>query len=246
VALATGVAIYDSKDAHLLATLPYHREMDRWGWISVGINSTLDRFYLDYSPSVWVPRTEKRRLSFYLDEMNAQGDVVRSYEMPPLPEVTRSPFWLDEVTRRLQSPVFYFGTLLYERFGALRGDYLLGLDWKMRSEDGWNEAKKTTAYVLLFSLLCAGATLAWARRVQFPWPRALRWAGLALAFNIAGLIVFRLVADWPRFIPCTACRRPRPIHQQICPHCAGDWPATTPTGTEIFESLSAPEPAATV
>ncbi|HSI11337.1 MAG TPA: ABC transporter permease [Chthoniobacter sp.] len=246
VALAAGVAIYDSNDAHLLATLPYQREVDRWGWISVGINPTLDRFYLAYHPSTWIPRKEKRNVSSYLDEMNAEGKVVRSYEIPPLPEATRPPFWFDEFTRRLQSPVFYFGTLLYEKVGALRGDYLLGLDWKIRSEDNWNEAKKTAAYVILFSLLCAGVTLAWARRVHFSWPQALRWAGLALAFNIAGLIAFRLVADWPRLVPCAACRRPRPIDRQTCPHCAGDWPATTPTGTEIFDSVPTPETAATV
>lgn len=246
VALGTGVAIYDSKDAHLLATLPYHRETDRWGWVSVGINSTLDRFYLDYSPSTWIPRKEKRGVSSYLDEMNAEGKVVRSYEVPRAVAVTRPPFWLDELTRRLQSPVFYFGTLLYTKIGALRGNYLLDLDWKIRSEDNWNEATQTAVYVILFSLLCAGATLAWARRVQFSWPCALRWAGLALGLNIAGLIVFRLVADWPRLVPCAACRRDRPINRQTCPHCAGDWPATTPTGTEIFDSVPTPETAATV
>jgi hypothetical protein len=61
------------------------------------------------------------------------------------------------------------------------------------------------------------------------------WAAFALVFNLAGLIVFRLVADWPQLVPCTTCRQPRPVDREQCPHCAHGWPPPQPNGTEILD-----------
>jgi hypothetical protein len=172
----------------------------------------------------------------YLEETDAQGNVLHSYTIPPI-ERTRPPTpWIDTMKRYGQSPAFFFGTTFYEKFGGMTESKAQRERFAAFFGESASDQKRVTIIVVLGSLLCAGITLFWARRVHFEWPRAWRWAALALAFNIAGLILFRLVADWPRLVACGACQRRRPIHQATCPHCAQGWPSVEPTGTEIFDS----------
>jgi len=235
VALATAAAVYNDKDGRLLATLPYHQDMDHWGYVRIGISSSLDRFYLRYEPSAWIPRKERQGIPSYVEEWNAQGQVLHSYTLPPLPDYPEPPSWVYHLNRRLQSPAFFFGTLLYQKAGAMLGSARLQDALAERIGDHWMETRQTATYTLLFSFLSTVATFYGARRAHFSSRRAWLWTGLAFAFNVAGLLTFRLVADWPRLIPCPACRRPRPIDQPSCPHCADGWPATQPTGAEIFD-----------
>jgi hypothetical protein len=66
------------------------------------------------------------------------------------------------------------------------------------------------------------------------WRRA--WAGFLFAFNLAGLITFRLVADWPVAVPCPECGRKRLVEEMACLHCRAGWALPAPRGIEIFDA----------
>ncbi|EDY21441.1 hypothetical protein CfE428DRAFT_0686 [Chthoniobacter flavus Ellin428] len=235
VALRGSLAIYDQKDWHLLATLPYHHDVERWGQISVGVNVAGDRFYLQYEPSVWIPWQESAVMPSYVDVMSRQGKVEHSYTLPPLPVTPAKPTPAGYLIEGLRSPVFFFGTLLYQKLGVLLGNQKLQDVFEARMGSNAHAVRETAVLILVCSLLCAGATLAGARRLHFSWSQAALWAGVALVFNIAGLLLFLTVADWPQVVPCATCQRPRPVSRQTCPHCADDWPPAAATGTEIFD-----------
>jgi hypothetical protein len=78
--------------------------------------------------------------------------------------------------------------------------------------------------------------------VRLPGRAAWGWAFLALVFNFAGLIAYRLVVDWPVRVPCPQCGRKRPLQDDLCPHCQAEWPKPVPRGIEIFD----PEPASAI
>ena len=235
VALATIVAVYDNKDGSLLTTLPYHRDVDRWGSVAVGLNGAKDRFYLWYYPSDWLPRAERMGMSSYIDEMNLQGEVLHSYILPPLPEPPKRVSSLEYLSRRLQSPTFFFGTLLYEKAGAALGSERLRDALARQLNEDWPRTREIAVHIPVFSAFFAVITLFWARRVHLSWRRAGSWAALVLLFNLAGFLAFRLLADWPRLVSCAACRRPRPIAEESCPACGDGWPQFQPNGTEIFD-----------
>jgi hypothetical protein len=234
LAMGNGLAVYNDKAA-LVTYLPYHRDTDRWGLLSLGINRTLDRFYLWYEPSAWIHEEVRKTMPSFFEVVNRQGQVLDDYALPPLPEVKRVPTWDTVLARRLQSPAFFFGTMLYKEVGAqlgstrLRGDLAgqWGRDRRLTIE--------TSLYVIGLSLLLAVATFIWARRVYFPWRRALAWTCFVLAFGPPGFITFRLSADWPRFVSCPNCGSRRPIDTEDCPRCGADWPAPPTTGIEIFD-----------
>lgn len=240
VALRTAMAFYGDKDSRLIALVPYHQDTDRWGQINVTISPGLDRFYLWYHPSNWISYNDRSKMPTYLEETDAQGNVLHSYTIPPVPRTRFFPSSIILLTSRGQSPAFFFGTMLYQKVGAMLGSKDLRERFDVHFGDNVSETRRIAIIVLLGSIFCAGVTLYWARRAHFDWPSAWRWAALALAFNVAGLITFRLVADWPRLVACGACQRQRPIHLAKCPHCASAWPAVEPTGTEIFDSAEIP------
>jgi hypothetical protein len=234
LAMGNGLAVYNDKAA-LLTYLPYHRQTDRWGQISMGVNRTLDRFYLRYDPSAWISDETSRMMPSFFEVVDLHGQVLHDYTLPPLPDVRRPPSWDTVLARRLQSPAFFFGTMVYKEVGAelgsarLRGDlaYQWGRDRRVTVE--------TSLYVIGLSLLLAGATFFWAKRVYFPPRRAWAWTCFVLAFGLPGFITFRLAADWPRFVLCPNCGSRRPIDTGNCPHCGRDWPAPPSTGIEIFD-----------
>ena len=248
VSLSTATALYDQKDGRLIATLPYHRDVDRWGRLAAGMNATKDRFYLWYKPSAWISRKIQNTMPSYLEEVNAQGQTLRSFTIPPIPVLPNPRTWDDFVARRLQSPAFFFGTMLYQKLGSELGNVRLKEALSRRLGEEWRLTKEIAVCITLLSALSAAATLWWARRVHFSRRRAWAWAGLAFALNLAGLIIFRLTADWPRLVPCSACGRGRPIDREACPHCGHGWPESKPNGTEIFDhgADEAPEAASAV
>jgi hypothetical protein len=232
------LALYDQKGG-LVAAIPYHRDVDRWGQLSVGANVALDRFYLWYRPSAWIDGKTRQGMPSYFDEVNKQGEVLRTWKLPPLPPRDWGADPGNLIAGYFRSPAFFFGGMAYQKIGALLGsERLAGALARSLGPD----RKRTEEFGLTITLISAGlaaATLVWARRVHFSWSRAGMWAGFVLAFNVAGLIAFRLVADWPRMIPCPRCRRPRPLEEALCPHCSSGWPAPEPAGTEVFDNAAA-------
>ena len=132
-------------------------------------------------------------------------------------------------------PGVLFGRLAYRKAGSALGNTRLRDDLAWDLGENRKITKETAISITILSVLLAGVTLWWARRVQFSWRRAWSWAGIAFAFNVAGLMAFRLMPDWPRFVRCAACGRNRPIDGEHCPHCGDAWPELKTNGTEIFD-----------
>jgi hypothetical protein len=235
VTLGTGIAVYD-KDAKLVTFLPHHRDVSRWGWISMGLNGTLDRFYLRYDPSGYLPEKVRKAMPSYLDVTDAQGNVLQTYTLVPLPDSPPTPrTWQKFLTQRFQGPIFYFGTMLYKEVGAVGGSVRLRGDLENQFRKHGAETADISAYVAVFSLLLAAAAYIWARRACIPSQRASAWAAFVFAFGLPGFLAFRLASDWPRLVSCPSCGRPRPIDRPACPHCHSGWPLPPATGVEIFE-----------
>ena len=235
VALGTGMAVYDTRGA-LVTFLPYHRPMDRWGQLSLGVNGSLDRFYLRYDPSEWIDRKTRDTMPSFLEALDRPGAVVRAYTLPPVPDAPRPPRWTTLLKQRLQSPAFYFGTMLYKAVGAAGGSTRLRNDLRGQFGRDRQLTRTISGYVALLAVALAAATLLWARRVCFPPARARAWAGFVLLFGLPGFLAFRLASDWPRLVACARCARPRPIDAGQCPHCGAGWPAPPATGIEIFDA----------
>lgn len=235
VALSTGLALYKPHEENPFAVFPYDQDVARWGEISVDVNNAGDRFYISYKPSVWISRKEKMQMSSYLKELNWQGEVLHSYTVPPDENSSSPRRWVDLPPRYLQTPAFFFGTMLYQKIGATLGSERLRKALAGQFGDNWSKTKESAVDILILSVLCAGVTFYLARRAQIPRAQAWAWTAEALLFNLAGLIVFRCVADWPRLVPCTACGKRRPVAHEHCPHCAQGWPPPDPNGTEILD-----------
>ena len=234
LAMGNGLAVYNDKAA-LITYLPYHRPVDRWGQTTLGINRTLDQFYLWYEPSAWIHDEVRKTMPSFFEVVNRQGQVLRDYTLSPLPDIKRPPSWNDLLTRRLQSPAFFFGTMLYKEVGAKLGSTRLRDDLTGQWVRDRRRTIETSLYVVCLSLVLAAATFFWTRRICFAPRRAWAWTGFVLAFGLPGFITFRLAADWPRFVPCPSCGSRRPLDIANCPHCGADWPPPPATGIEIFD-----------
>jgi len=195
----------------------------------------LDRFYVRYQPSAWIDAQTRKTMPSYLDEMDARGQVVRTYELPPLPAFPRPPAFSTVLNRRLQGPAFFYGEMLYRKIGAQFGSERLARLLKAQ----WTTGRKTTMEILIWSTslsaLLSLLTLVWTRRSQYSWRRAWSWSVFVLLFNLAGLITFWLASDWPRLVACVKCRARRPVDTDHCPSCGGGWPLPSVTGIEIFD-----------
>lgn len=239
VALGAGMAVFDGKGG-LVAMLPYHYDTDRWGAISMGVGAGMDRFILQYEPSAWIDGKTKKTMPSYVETLDAKGNVLASFTLPPLPPTVNPPQRSTLLAQRMQSPAFFFGEMLYRKIGAALGstrlrDALaaqLGRDFKKTREIG-------TIIVLLAAAL-AGVTFFWARRAQLPRRRAGLWAASVFLFGLPGFIVFWLAGERPCTVPCPSCRRPRRIDETHCAHCAAAWPEIARAGTEIFEPAPLP------
>jgi hypothetical protein len=240
--LGTGLAVYDDKAA-LVTTLPYHQDVSRWGNLSLGINGTLDRFYLRYDPSSWISDATKKTMPSFVEEMDRQGRVLHAYTLPPLPNHPEPRTWENFLTHRIQSPAFFFGTILYKKIGAELGSSRLQGDLNWQFGHDRSLTREISHYALIVALLLAVATLVWARFICFSWPRAWAWTAFVFAFGLPGFITFRLAADWPEFVACFSCGKSRPVEAGRCPHCQAGWPAPTPTGIEIFDQPRSQAPA---
>ncbi len=231
-----GLQIYDSKGAALIA-LSYDPQinLDRWGAVEFGNNSRLDRFYVTYSASAWIPWEQRLKMPEYLDELDAKGNILHSYTLPPFPPEHNPRTWQQYLSESLQSPAFWFWKLAYQKVGAALGIERLVNQANNSFHTGWGHTKDVSGRVSFYSLIFAVIALAWARYAGMSWSRAWAWTVFAFAFNLAGLITFRLAADWPVRVPCPACGRKRLVEVAICPHCKTGWPTPPLRGIEIFD-----------
>jgi hypothetical protein len=138
----------------------------------------------------------------------------------------------------METPAFFYGSMIYQKIGSLLGSKRLTGALNNRLGPRWEYTKDIAIRISTLSLILAVATPLWARSRQFSWRRAWAWAGFVLAFNLAGLITFRLIADWPVLVRCPACGRKRLVNEATCVHCGATWPVPVRDGTEILEKTS--------
>jgi len=244
VVLLDKILIID-KTGQIVATLPYHQDMNQWGRVLVAIKPSKDRFFLHYMPSAWIKAQEQEQMPSYMEEMDAKGTLLNTYTLPPVHQQGYPRTWQQYISEGLETPAFYFGDLIYGKMGALCGSQRLADAYNYRMTDGWGWTKDLAIRTSTFSAIFAVVALIWARWTRFSWKRSWAWALFVLLFNLAGLITFRLVADWPIFVPCPKCQRKRSIQESTCPSCHAGWPAPKREGTEIFDQgskhMEAPE-----
>jgi hypothetical protein len=239
VVLLDKILLLDNK-GKVFATLPFHYDMDRWGALQIGVKSAKDPIFVMYSPSGWLPPEVSGKMPSYLEAVDLNGNVVKNYVLPHLSQHNEPRSWQQYITENLQTPTYYIGEMVYDRIGAM-----LGVKHLVKKDAEWRgprqgEVRDHVPRILILSLVLGAVALGWARRRQFSWGEAWRWAGFTFLFNLAGLLTFRLVADWPVCIKCPACGRPRRVDQSTCPHCAVAWPVPAVDGTEIIDEPAAP------
>jgi len=235
LAFAHELRIYDPK-GNPLATLSYHHDdTDHYGTIELGVLGNQAGYLVEYEPSAWIGWGERNRMTSYLEEVDARGNVLHSYDLPPLPFEMTPRSWIDYIFDSTRSPALWFGNLAYQKVGGQMGDKNLADKDEAAFHEGWENTKEIATRLILYSLFFAVIALVWSRRMNFSWGRAWAWAGFVLAFNLAGLITFRLVADWPVRVRCPQCSQKRPVEEERCPHCGAGWPAPASRGTEILD-----------
>jgi hypothetical protein len=233
--LGSGMAVYNDK-GELINFLAYHHDVSQWGKLELGVNGALDRFYLVYSPSEFIPDDVAKAMPSYIDVMDAHGQVIQSYTRPPLPPNEKTPpSWGEFLYSHLQTPAFFYGTIVYKKIGALFGSTRMQHDLDVQFGKQRDENVEAGVDIIGLSLLLSVLTLVWTRRVFISWKRAWAWAGFVFAFGLPGFIAFRLGCDWPRLVPCPTCAKSRPIEATTCPHCGAHWPKPSVTGIEIFD-----------
>jgi hypothetical protein len=230
VALARSMAVYDG-DAQLIATLPYRHDVERWGTLALLAGPQRDRYILQYEPSAWIEEKVKRTMPSFVDNVDAQGRVLASFTLPPLPPAIEPPDRAVVIAQRLQSPAFIFGEMLYRKLGAALGSTRLRDALHRQLSRDLSPARDAT----LLALVLGGVTLFWARRAQLPPPRAGAWALAVLCFGLPGFVTFWLAGERPFTIGCAACGRPRRIEDAHCAHCGAEWPEPVLSGLEIFD-----------
>jgi hypothetical protein len=239
VALPSGMAVYTVSERPV-AMLPYRHDVDRWGRVSMGVLKTMDRFVLKSEPSNWIDAKTRRSMPSYIDLMDSQGTVLISYEIPPPPPPVNPPQWSGFIAQRLESPAFFFGEMLYRRIGAAFGSSRLREAPGMQLGADLPSTLQAGRILVLVALVLSVVTFLWSRRAQLPSHRIWAWAAGVLFLGLPGFIIFWLTAERPHTVPCAACRRPRPIKGEHCPHCGAAWPAKPADGTEILDRAPAP------
>ena len=142
---------------------------------------------------------------------------VKSYTLPPLPEVHFSRSWHEYLQDYLKTPAYFFGEI-----GLSKGRSHAGLEetgatdqLDARKRLGPHQGRGCPHRHLLVHPLPCDASLGaeppiFRGTARGPGPDS------SLAFNLAGLITFRLVADWPVLVNCPACGRKRLVNEPTC------------------------------
>ena len=239
VALDKAIRIFDAQGKSSF-DVPYPHDPNLWSYLSLATNEANDRFYLISSPSAapyWrlanEPATEK---PIYLDEIDAQGHILRTYsrpnDSPPLPP----PTWVGRLTTCMSALLpAAVGTIYYHQCPPLEITTFEDAGSISFPRPSLQVSMAEMAVLILVGLALAVVTAVWARRTGFSPRQASLWGLFVFCFGVAGLITFRLAADWPATVRCPQCRRMRSLHSEKCPHCHQPWAAPASSGTEIFD-----------
>jgi hypothetical protein len=240
VALRDRMAIY-GMDGTLITTLPYHHDVHQWGQIDVGVTGGLKRYTMWYQPSEWIDAKTKQSMNGYVEEVDATGNVLRSWTLPPLPPNTRSHTFGYGLADHFRAPALFFAVLGSEKLGAMLGNPDLRKNFEAVMGSHLEEKPGLAAWICAISGCMAAGCYLWARKASLPAGEAAGWAAFVFLFNLAGLITFRLAAEWPRTVVCPRCGALRRLDGERCAACGEGWPAPEPVGIEIFDGMATAE-----
>jgi hypothetical protein len=235
VALDKEVRVVDTQ-GKTLVTFPYNHASAECPVLSVGNNPTLGRYYLEYAPSFFgeslIPNPADRPT--FLDELDAQGNVLHTYSRALNNITVRLPSWVDRLATFSLPLLPVIVTTSYHAVVPAAG---LSFDEETSLYPRYDLKFGNVGLVIIpvLEVLLAALTLLGARRVGFSEKRARRWALFVFCFGVPGLLTFRLASDWPARVRCPHCGSKRPVEAEDCPHCHEPWTAPPSTGVEIFD-----------
>lgn len=239
VAYQDHLGVYDLKGS-LLARLPYTQDVSRWGKLSLGVSANLERYYVGYEPSRFLSSAERRRMPTYVDEVSADGKTISAVERPRLPRRQRPTPASWYLHSAFESPVYFFGNLLYKKIGGDLGDKRLANQLRLALGRDWAWTRLNAILLLVASVLLAGAAWWLARRGGLDRKATWAWTLFVLVTNLPGFVAYWLLADWPTRVPCPSCGQLRRLDEPICPHCGAGWEPPSSTPTEIFDRTNRP------
>jgi hypothetical protein len=235
VALQNEVLVVDAQ-GQTLATLPYRHDAAKNPGLSIGRNVTLGRYYLQYEPSYFGESLvlNPADLPTFLDETDAQGNVLHTYSRALNNITAVPPGWLDRLTTYTLP---FLPVIVATSYHAIVPPSAINFDdeTSLYPHYGLKLASIGLVIVLVLAALLAVLTLVRARRVGFSEKRARQWALFVFCFGLPGLLTFRLASDWPARVRCPRCGGKRPIEAEMCPLCREPWDAPPSTGVEIFD-----------
>ena len=231
----TGISVY-KPTGDFIAFLPYSKDVDRWGQITVATNPTRDQFQIFYEPSVWIERKKRDAMPSFVDNVDTHGVVLKSYELPPLPRDRNELALNTLIQRRTKSLAFFVGQMAYDKIGALAGIPTLVNADRSRWTSGLKVTLESLYWSFGWSILLSITTFIWSRKAGFGIKRIWAWTTFVFLLGIPGILAFRLVSDWPVLAQCAHCKKKRPVDLSLCPHCTSAWPAPQPDGFEIMDA----------
>lgn len=197
VALENEVRIL-GHDGKGLVTIPYRAGLAPKTHLSISTNVAMDRFYLQYES--WfgfdsLGNDEKKYPPVFLDVVGASGQVIESYTHEANIWMVSRSQWV-KTLGIISSPVLPAWLAgLYATRSASGNLYFFGnysaITFRVPSE-AW-------APVIFIALALAVTTFFWSFRIGFSVKGALGWSFFVFCFGLPGLLVYRLVSDWPDF-----------------------------------------------
>lgn len=222
VALENEIRILDPTGKPLGA-IPYPHDPERWGYLSISANKTMDRIYLQSQD------TGLSSLPDFLDEFDLQGHLLQAYSRPVPTEPASASRWEDRLIE-YSAPL---GPILMMR---LHGRFDLLGSSEMTPQIPSYYAYGQPGVLAGIALALAAVTFLWARNYGFSTGAAVGWGAFAFVFGPAGVLTFRLATDWPVRIRCPACGKKRAIEGERCPRCGHSWTLPEGDGTEILDA----------
>jgi hypothetical protein len=181
-------------------------------------------------------RKQSKSMPSFFDVVDSQGEVITSTQLDPLPDPVRNPSLSQWLSHRFHSPALFFGEMAYRKAGALLGSTRLANALKSQWGERWPETRERMIWILGLSSLCAALACLLGCRAHLGGRSLLAWTAFVFVFNLAGLLVFRMLVDWPSQVPCPDCTRKRPVSKPFCPHCRQKWAS----GMDIMDHQPSP------
>ena len=218
-------------DGTVVWNFPQPENLERFSQVSVSRLADRSRYFLLYNPDY---RWDTKQGPVYF-ELAADGTVSGRLDLPKQPR-HRARLTAESVKDAVLAP---FGQTLWQQVVyAVRcaiGPGKYTPVWKTAPEHR-NYTLSVWGISLATGLLCAVLCLPLIRRIASSSRERTAWLLFLLFYGLAGVVVFLVVNNWPRRIPCPACGKTRSIESSNCPACGAKWPAAERDGTEIFET----------